>query len=50
MIANFMLDLDGAKGMFNKVKVEYGPIAKDQDLLDHLDPTTSFELEVGGQG
>jgi hypothetical protein len=50
MIANLMLDLDGAKAMFNKVKVEYGPIAKDQDLLDHLDPTTSFELEVGGQG
>ena len=50
MIANLMLDLDGAKAMFTKVKVEYGPIAKDQDLLDHLDPTKSFEFEVGGQG
>jgi hypothetical protein len=50
MIANLMLDLDGAKAMFNQVKSEYGPIAKDQDLLDHLDPTESFEFEVGGQG
>jgi hypothetical protein len=38
------------KAMFNKIKGEYGPIAKDQDLLDHLDPTKSFEFEVGGQG
>jgi hypothetical protein len=50
MIANLMLDLDGAKAMFNKVKNEYGPIAKDQDLLDHLDPASSFEFELGGQG
>lgn len=50
MIANFMLDLDGAKAMFNKVKDEYGPIAQDQDLLDHLDPKKSFEMEIGGQG
>ncbi len=50
MIANLILDLDVAKAMFDKVKGEYGPIAKDQDLLDHLDPTQSFELEVGGQG
>lgn len=50
MIANYMLDLDGAKAMFMKVKEEYGSIAQDQDLLDHLDPTTSFEMEIGGQG
>jgi hypothetical protein len=34
--------------MFNKIKGEYGPLANDQDFLDHLDPTQSFE--VGGQG
>ena len=50
MIANLMLDLDGAKVMFNKIKEEYGSIAKDQDLIDHLDPTTSFDIEIGGQG
>ncbi len=36
--------------MFDKVKEEYGPIAKDQDLLDHLDLTKSFEFDIGGQG
>jgi hypothetical protein len=50
MIANLMLDLDGAKAMFNKIKEEYGAIAKDQDLVDHLDPMTTFEMEIGGQG
>jgi hypothetical protein len=50
MIANLMLNLDGAKAMFDKVKEEYGPIAKDQDLLDHLDLTKSFEFDIGGQG
>lgn len=50
MIANLMLSLDGAKTMFNKVKEEFGPITKDQDLLDHLDPNSSFEMEFGGQG
>jgi hypothetical protein len=50
MIANLMLDLDDAKAMFNKVKEQYGSIAKDHDLLDHLDPMTSFEMEIGGQG
>ncbi len=50
MIANLMLDLDGAKAMFNKIKEQFGSITKDQDLLDHLDPATSFEMEIGGQG
>jgi hypothetical protein len=50
MVANLLLDLDGAKAMFNKIKEQYGPANKDQDLLDHLDPETSFEMEIGGQG
>lgn len=50
MIANLMLDLDGAKAMFSKLHEKYGSIANDPDLLDHLDPTTSFEIETGGQG
>jgi hypothetical protein len=49
MIANYMLDLDGAKAMFNKVKGEFGATDEDQDLLDHLDPKTSFEMEIGGE-
>jgi hypothetical protein len=50
MVANLMLDLDGAKAMFNNVKEQYGSTTNDQDLVDHLDPTTSFEMEIGGQG
>jgi hypothetical protein len=50
MIANLMLDLDGAKAMFNQAKGQFGSLAKDQDLVDHLDPTTAFEMEIGGQG
>ncbi len=50
MIANCMLDLNGAKAMFDEIKQQFGPIAKDIDLLDHLDPGTSFEMELGGQG
>lgn len=50
MIANLMLDLSTAKTMFSKLREQYGAIAGDQDLLDHLDPTTSFEIETGGQG
>jgi hypothetical protein len=50
MIANLMLDLDGAKAMFKKIQEQYGSIAKDHDLLDHLDSKTSFEFDIGGQG
>jgi hypothetical protein len=50
MVANIMLDLDGAKAMFNDVKEQYGSITNDQELVDHLDPATSFEMEIGGQG
>jgi hypothetical protein len=50
MIANFMLNLEGVKAMFNSVKEQYGSVADDQDLLDHLDPSSSFEMEIGGQG
>jgi hypothetical protein len=50
MVANLMLDLDGAKAMFNDVKEQYGSITNDQELVDHLDPATSFEMEIGGQG
>lgn len=50
MVANYMLDLNGAKAMFDKLKEQYGAIANDQDLLDHLDPTSSFEIDTGGEG
>lgn len=48
MMANRILDLDGAKAMFDKAKAAHGEI--NEDLLDHLDPTSSFECDIGGEG
>jgi hypothetical protein len=50
MMANRMLDLDGAKAMFDKAKNAFGEIREDHDLVDHLDPRSSFEMDIGGQG
>ena len=47
MLANRMLDFDGAKVMFDVAKVAHGEIG--EGLLDHLDPTGSFELDIGGE-
>ena len=48
LIANHMLDLQQAKRMFDDAKNAFGEM--DQDLVDHLDPTSSFEVDLGGQG
>lgn len=48
MIANRMIDLAGAKSMFDQTKNRHGEA--DEDLLDHLDPGKPFKLEIGGQG
>jgi hypothetical protein len=48
MMAHGMLDLDGAKAMFDKAKVAHGDIS--EDLLDHLDPASSYEVDIGGEG
>ena len=51
MLANRILDLDGLKAMFDEAKRDYGQATDDlEDLLDHLDPTSSFEFDIGGQG
>jgi len=50
MMANRMLDFTGATEMFDAVKNAYGESSKDNDLIDHLDPRSSFELDIGGQG
>jgi hypothetical protein len=50
MIANRILRLDEAKLMFDVAKNSFGAPRDDQDLLDHLDADTAFELEIGGQG
>jgi len=49
MLANDMLDLEGAKTMFAEAKAAYR-IEIDEDLLDHLDSSSSFEFDLGGEG
>ena len=48
LIANNVIDLKEAKRMFDRAKIAY-PEA-DDDLLDHLDPGSSFEMDIGGPG
>ena len=51
MLANRMLDLEDLKAMFDEAKRAHGEDSDDlDDLLDHLDPTNTFELDIGGQG
>jgi hypothetical protein len=48
LLANGVLDLHGLKSMFDKAKVAYGDMG--EDLFDHLNPDSAFELDIGGQG
>jgi len=50
MMANGMLDFEAAKAMFDEAKNAYGTGDDDDDLVDHLDPSSSFKLDIGGQG
>lgn len=50
MMANGILDFDGAKEMFDEAKKAYGWSDGNEDLLDHLDSNSSFKLDIGGQG
>lgn len=50
MMANGMLDIGGAKAMFEHAKQTHGLCAQDQDLIDHMDAQGSSEFEIGGEG
>ncbi len=51
MLANQILDLAGLKAMFDQAKAEDADRCEDSDdLTDHLDPTSSFEFDIGGEG
>jgi hypothetical protein len=50
ILANRMLDLEQIKAMFDEVKKSHGVSSEDQDLVDHLDVSSSFKLDLGGQG
>ena len=49
MVANRLLDFDGAKAMFKRVRKASDGSDIDQDLIDHLDPEHTFRLEIGGE-
>jgi len=48
MLAHRMLDLDELKATFDEAKVAHGEVS--EDLLDHLDTTSSYEVDIGGEG
>ena len=50
MMANRMLELGDAKVMFEAVKNKFAVTSEDPDLIDHLDPNSPFEMDLGGQG
>jgi len=51
MLANRMLDLDKLRALFDETKCAHEEARENrEDLLDHLDPTNSFQLDIGGQG
>ncbi len=51
MLANRILDFEGLKTMFDEAKRDHGDSSEEfEDLIDHLDPTSSFEFDLGGQG
>ena len=50
ILANRMLDLEQTRAMFDVVTKSHVVNSGDQDLTDHLDVTSSFKLELGGEG
>ncbi len=49
MLANGMLDFEGAQAMFDAAKNAY-KANDDEDLIDHLNPQVDYYLDLGGQG
>lgn len=51
MLAHRMVDQDALRAMFGRVHAACRESSEDlDDLTDHLDPTSTFEFELGGQG
>jgi len=50
MLANRLIDFEGAKTMFDAAKNAYGSSNADDDLIEHLDPESLYKFEIGGEG
>ncbi len=50
MMANDIIDFDGAKSMFDAAKNAYEGALPDDDLIDHLNADSAYLFEVGGEG
>lgn len=50
MMANRMLDLEAAKSLFDRAKIAHASGSDDGDLVDHLDPSSTYTLDLGGEG
>jgi hypothetical protein len=48
MVAHRLLDLNRAKAMFDKAKIAHAE--EDDDMIDHLDDSHGFRLDIGGEG
>jgi hypothetical protein len=50
ILANHMLNIRQVRNMFGGMKRFRRVSSRDQDLVDHLDPNSSFKFDIGGQG
>ena len=51
MLAHRMVQFDDLRAMSKEAKTAHADASEELgDLLDHLDPTNSFEFDMGGQG
>ena len=51
MLAHRMLQFDDLRATAQKARLADAKANEEsEDLLDHLDPTNSFEFDIGGQG
>lgn len=51
MLANRMIDTSGVRAMLQLANAAiFDADQALEDLIDHLDPTNTFELDIGGEG
>lgn len=50
MLANGILDFEGAKAMFDTAKKSHAADSSYDDLNDFLDPENAYLFDIGGEG